>query len=47
MHTTLAGADFYKQIKNNYDIFNTNDFKIIKKMFTLNKKRFFYDFFAN
>ena len=47
VHKTGYDNDFYKQIKNNYDIFNTNDFKIIKKMFTLNKKRFFYDFFAN
>ena len=47
VHKTGYDNDFYKQIKNNYDIFDTNDFKIIKKMFTLNKKRFFCDFFAN
>ena len=47
VHKTGYDNDFFKQIKNNNDIFDTTDFKIIKKMFTLNKKGFFYDFFAN
>jgi DNA polymerase sigma len=47
VHKTGYDTDFYNQIKNNYDIFDTTDFKIIKKMFTLNKKQFFCDFFAN
>jgi len=47
VHKTGYDNDFFKQIKNNNDIFDTSDFKIIKKMFTLNKKGFFYDFFAN
>ena len=47
VHKTGYDNDFFKQIKNNYDIFDTSDFKIIKKMFTLNKKPFFCDFFAN
>ena len=47
VYKTGYDNDSFKQIKNNYDIFETSDFKIIKKMFTLNKKRFFCDFFAN
>ena len=47
VHKTGYDTDFFKQIKNNYDIFDNNDFKIIKKMFTLNKKGLFCDFFAN
>ena len=47
VHKTGYDTDFFKQIKNNNDIFDTSDFKIIKKMFTLNKKGFFCDFFAN
>ena len=47
VYKTGYDNDSFKQIKNNYDIFDTSDFKIIKKMFTLNKKRFFCDFFAN
>ena len=47
VHKTGYDTDFYNQIKNNYDIFDTSDFKTIKKMFTLNKKQFFCDFFAN
>ena len=47
VHKTGYDNDFFKQIKNNYDIFDTSDFKIIKKMFTLNKNQFFCDFFAN
>ena len=47
VHKTGYDNDFFKQIKNNCDIFDTSDFKIIKKMFTLNKKQYFCDFFAN
>ena len=47
VHKTGYDNDFFKQIKNNCDIFDTRDFKIIKKMFTLNKKGLFCDFFAN
>ena len=47
VYKTGYDNDFFKQIKNNFDIFGNNDFKIIKKMFTLNKMSFFCDFFAN
>ena len=47
VYKTGYDNDFFKQIKNNFDIFGGDDFKIIKKMFTLNKMSFFCDFFAN
>ena len=47
VHKTGYDTDLFKKINNNYDIFDTSDFKIIKKMFTLNKKQFFCNFFAN
>ena len=39
--------DYFNHIKTNLDIDNNNDFKTIKKLFALNKKHFFFDFFAN
>ena len=39
--------DYFKHIKTNYDLDNDNDFKVLKKLFALNKKHFFFDFFAN
>ena len=38
--------NYFGHIKNNYDIDN-NDFKTIKKLFGLNKKHHFFDFFGN
>ena len=38
--------NYFNHIKA-YDIDNNNDFKTIKKLFALNKKHFFFNFFAN
>ena len=40
-------SDYFNHIKTNYEFDNNNDFKTIKKLFALNKKHFFFDFFGN
>ena len=37
----------YFSIKTNFELDNCNDFKTIKKLFTLNKNSFLFDFFSN
>ena len=39
--------DYFNHIKTNYDLDNNNDFKMIKKLFALNKQHYFLDFFGN
>ena len=39
--------DFFNNIKTNFDLDKTNDFITIKKLFALNKKHSYLDFFGN